>query len=385
MKSTQFLQNKRQERKIQTQELLDFERLFKKNTYENFLESAKIIYNGNNQKVTQYILYNWEYNPHITIYENICSNGIKGDLQFLDDIEIDFFTEKGYIKKKFKKNNAIIPKKQEKIIYRINRFDTNNPYESFHSYFNLYFVISAFNINRQKLKIVIMDKLNKSNNFDTEFWSNISNDVVYNNDTENYKYNMVIASQTSGSSIICTKIKNSPIQGRGVSCNCKCELYIDFIFWIKNIFQIPVSNNNKIIIWCSRNDFNNRKIFRKIKDEDKIIQKIQEKIDVEIKKVEFNKLSFKESIEISSKSYIFIGAHGAGLIWSSFMTKESNLIEFFGNDRLSNNMHYRNIASFCSHKYNYFNLKGYDEHTLQFSNDDLNKLINLIIEKLDGS
>jgi len=257
--------------------------------------------------------------------------------------------------------------------------------ESFHSYFNLYFVISAFNINIQKLKIVIMDNLNKTNNYDTEFWSNISNDVIYNNDTENYKYKMVISSQTSGSSIICTKIKNSPIKGRGIRCNCECELYTDFIFWIKNIFEIPVLNCNKTIIWCCRKDFNNRKIFRKIKDEDKIIQKIQEKIDVKIKKVEFNNLSFKQSIEISSKSYIFIGVHGAGLIWSSFMTKESNLIELFGNDRLSNNMHYRNIASFCSHKYHYLNLKGYDEHTLQFSNDDLNKLINLIIEKLDGS
>lgn len=104
------------------------------------------------------------------------------------------------------------------------------------------------------------------------------------------------------------------------------------------------------------------KVKRSIANEDELVRQVGEALGsgYNITTVNFGSLTLLQSVKIASQSNIMVGAHGAGLIWSSFLKLEqhSGLLEMFGGDRSSGNRHYHNLASLADIHYRSLSLRS---------------------------
>lgn len=140
--------------------------------------------------------------------------------------------------------------------------------------------------------------------------------------------------------------------GYNMDTQCSSPILKGCRDWVTDRLQIKYNNKNSVesytIIFLSRQQYlSTRIITRVLSNEHIILQAIKEKypsLNIIVFRPE-NFTTFKEQVEIVAQGRIMIGVHGAGLIYSVFMARGSQLIEIFMEDRSSANRHYHNVAS----------------------------------------
>lgn len=143
--------------------------------------------------------------------------------------------------------------------------------------------------------------------------------------------------------------------GYKADTHCSSPILKGFRSWAIERLQIertvPVK---RTLILVSRQQYlSTRNISRVLVNEDVIVKTIKTtfpSFEVIVFRPE-NYGTFKEQVAIAARGNIMVGLHGAGLVYSLFMSPGSHLIEIFMDDRTSVNRHYHNIASWMDLEY----------------------------------
>ena len=119
---------------------------------------------------------------------------------------------------------------------------------------------------------------------------------------------------------------------------------------------------------------------RSIDKEDEFLKQLDKKLGdrYNLTRVNFGNETTIDSVKIASRSQIFVGVHGAGLMWSAFLPKHSGLVEIFGGDRSSVNRHYHNIASLADIHYRFLSLRGRNALSLKWDETSVDQIVKKI-------
>lgn len=86
-------------------------------------------------------------------------------------------------------------------------------------------------------------------------------------------------------------------------------------------------------------------VARKIKNEDELLHKIQQVFKGHIVRgLQIDKLTMQKQLELTSRTDVLIGMHGAGLSHTLFLPRHAGLIEMFPLYHPSENIHFRSMA-----------------------------------------
>ena len=276
-------------------------------------------------------------------------------------------------------------------VIRVMPFDPENSYERFHAYLNVAMAMAMFNITDPQIVYVTSEKnIRKWNGIqesEIQMWESFSstNPIIVTKPEVKPKYSILVPYMIdlfhSGTSILVSKT-GAGLRGRGVDHHCKSTILCGILRWMKSnllgdddIGGSDSHNNDAKdglqtiqIVWSSRQPYCCRpkgkiyKVKRSIANEDELVRQVGEALGsgYNITTVNFGSLTLLQSVKIASQSNIMVGAHGAGLIWSSFLKLEqhSGLLEMFGGDRSSGNRHYHNLASLADIHYRSLSLRS---------------------------
>ena len=185
--------------------------------------------------------------------------------------------------------------------------------------------------------------------------------------------------------------------GRGRDHHCKSKIFQGVLSWMKTNmigsrdfgeedFSARDTSDKPIqVVWSSRGPYCCRPIgeiytpARPYVEEKELVHniglKLGNKYKIEI--VNFGNISPRESIRISSQSRVFVGKHGAGLVWSGLMSPHSGLIKVFRGDHDSGNRHYHNIASLADIHYQEMHTQG-SATSLTWNADTVDEIVMMI-------
>ena len=185
--------------------------------------------------------------------------------------------------------------------------------------------------------------------------------------------------------------------GRGRDHHCKSKIFQGVLRWMK--FNMLGSRNSDgesfstrdtsykpiQVVRSSRGPYCCRpigKIYtpaRPFVEEKKLVHNIRLKLgnEYKIEIVNFGTIPPRESIRIASQNQIFVGVHGAGLVWSGFTSPHSGLLEVFGGDRGSGNRHYHNISSLADIHYQSMDVEG-SAMSLTWNADTVDEIVKRI-------
>ncbi|XP_037037948.1 beta-1,2-xylosyltransferase RCN11-like [Bradysia coprophila] len=144
---------------------------------------------------------------------------------------------------------------------------------------------------------------------------------------------------------------------------CSSPILKGFRSWAIEKLQIDgtVPVKRLTLLFISRRQYlSSRSITRVLVNEDVILETIKTRfpsLNVVVFRPETYK-TFKEQTVIAVQGNILVGVHGAGLVYSMFMTPGSHLIEIFMDDRNSMNRHYHNIAMWMGLQYHSIDFHG---------------------------
>lgn len=215
---------------------------------------------------------------------------------------------------------------------------------------------------------------------------------------------LMVDASASGTSLLVTKA--GALRGRGTDHHCKSNVFRGIVEWMKsnllgdlsdsidNITAVSseesknknVTNGPIRVVWSSRRPYCCRppgKIYmpkRHIMDEEELLRRVGEALGTgyTITAVNFgHNMTARDSVSIASKSNVFVGVHGAGLMWAAFQPPHSGIVEIFGGDRASNNRHYHNIASLADMHYRMMKLGG-SVTSLSWNQKSVDELANNI-------
>lgn len=145
--------------------------------------------------------------------------------------------------------------------------------------------------------------------------------------------------------------------------HCSSPILKGFRDWAMDKLHIKhaISAKSFTLLFISRQQYlSTRNITRVLKNEDIIIETIKNtfpSLNVVIFRPE-NYTTFKEQVAIAIQGNIMVGVHGAGLVYSLFMSPGSHLIEIFMEDRNSLNRHFHNVASWMDLTYHSIDSAG---------------------------
>ena len=294
---------------------------------DNCRKSVDVLNNFEYSTDGKYYLHGYEYNPFIYRFDDMYEGKIDGSECFYHTNEFS------------------------KPVIIIDRFDVFNIYEMFHSLLNTYIMTSFYDVNN--FTILFVDDHPKTQ-LSSDMYGVFTNDIVYGSKDTCYKFNLG-AYKTSGDFTSLLVTKHGVLRGRGSDHHCRSDLLRGFVNKVKTHFGVSYDDRifkihkNPKIIWSSRGehkrgDNDHYLPSRMLIDEDSLIDELK-KTFPGILKVDFGKISAKESVKIVSSSDVMVGVHGAGLMWSAFLPRHGGLVEIFGGDRGPSNRHYHNVAS----------------------------------------
>lgn len=306
--------------------------------------------------------------------------------------------------------------------------DPDNSYERFHAYLNVAMVMAILNITNPQL-IIIYQKASIPMG-DKEMWESFSNlqpiyltkmnGTVVMEEESNHHDSSLSPIRSVGSkrlsrmvdlmptfspwtSLLVTK-SGGALKGRGTVHHCKSNLFQGITKWMKsnllrgsddfgtyndesNIIGSGKDNKTIQVVWSSRAPYCCRPPGvmytpkRSIDKEDEFLKQLDKKLGdrYNLTRVDFGSETTIDSVKIASRSQIFVGVHGAGLMWSAFLPKHSGLVEIFGGDRNSVNRHYHNIASLADIHYRFLSLRG---NALSLKWDE--RSVDQIVKKIES-
>ncbi|XP_037043643.1 beta-1,2-xylosyltransferase RCN11-like [Bradysia coprophila] len=164
---------------------------------------------------------------------------------------------------------------------------------------------------------------------------------------------------------------------------CSSPILKGFRDWATDKMHFKRTNHVKrfTLLFVSRQQYlSTRKIARVLVNEDTILETIRSAFPL-LNVIRFrpeNYTTFKEQVQIAVKANIMVGVHGAGLVYSRFMSPGSHLIEVFMDDRSSANRHFHNIATWVDLRH----------HAIEFMGkvlppEDIVKVIGNAMKELD--
>jgi hypothetical protein len=283
---------------------------------------------------------------------------------------------------------------------RVASFDPWNPYERFHAHLNVGMVITMFNITNPQIFYIVKDE--EVPDSEIEIWESfgttkpiiLSKPDISNTSGLIFVPYMIDMGFSGGSMLVA---HGGAMYGRGRDHHCKSKIFQGVLSWMKTNmlgsrdFREEDSSTGDTsykpikAVWSSRGPYCCRPIgeiytpTRPFVEEKELVHNIGLKLgnNYKIEIVNFGNISPRESIRIASQSQIFVGVHGAGLVWSGFMSPHSGLLELFGGDRGSDNRHYHNIASLADIHYQSIHVEG-SAMGLTWNTDTVDEIVKTI-------
>lgn len=378
-----------------------------------------------------YPLKRWEYSPTFMVYENITLDDLSQDISSLN---CSLWNKKlmtpdhGTMDGDSKSGATFLSQITQPIIRLGPNRDPDNSYERFHAYLNVAMVMAILNITNPQL-IIIYQKASIPMG-DKEMWESFSNlqpiyltkmnGTVVMEEESNHHDSSLSPIRSVGSkrlsrmvdlmptfspwtSLLVTK-SGGALKGRGTVHHCKSNLFQGITKWMKsnllrgsddfgtyndesNIIGSGKDNKTIQVVWSSRAPYCCRPPGvmytpkRSIDKEDEFLKQLDKKLGdrYNLTRVDFGSETTIDSVKIASRSQIFVGVHGAGLMWSAFLPKHSGLVEIFGGDRNSVNRHYHNIASLADIHYRFLSLRG---NALSLKWDE--RSVDQIVKKIES-
>lgn len=151
--------------------------------------------------------------------------------------------------------------------------------------------------------------------------------------------------------------------GYKTDTHCSSPILKGFRDWATDRLHIqrPISFERISLLFVSRQQYlPSRNITRVLANEDRILETIKKTFS-SLNVIRFRPetyTTFKQQVQVAVQGNIMVGVHGAGLVYSMFMSPGSHLIEIFMDDRNSANRHFHNIASWMDLKYHSIDFAG---------------------------
>jgi hypothetical protein len=138
--------------------------------------------------------------------------------------------------------------------------------------------------------------------------------------------------------------------GRGGVVGCLSPTVMSSALWLQALFTPKPSTDNEM----GQVEANPRKQVtlmlrrgkRKFESDRAAVQAIKEVLPSDWDLVEYRPedvTDFSEQLSIASKSQVFVGVHGAGMMHVLFLPPKARVVEIFCEDRPRDNHHYRNL------------------------------------------
>jgi hypothetical protein len=258
------------------------------------------------------------------------------------------------------------------VVYRVERYDACNPYESMHAKLNLFVAMERLQLKSENLQIVLTDSISRAEScaHDAEFWQRVNPKLapLYFNNTGDYDKKdherrlkeqpfrgMMIEAAGSGESLLCTKsfpkdeYSMAVLPGRMEDMQCQLPVLKRFRDWNIGLLGIGArlarlneraAEQGPQMLWISRAT----SLSRYLVDEQPRLEKVGTSLGVPITVLDVERYSLKQVASLVGGVSVLAGAHGAGLAWLLFLPQHGAVIEMFGGDRPPINRHYHNMA-----------------------------------------
>ena len=271
-----------------------------------------------------------------------------------------------------------------------------------HAHLNVGMVMAMFNITNPQILYIVKEEEFPVPDGEIETWESsgttkpiiLSKPDVSNTSHLIFVPFMIDMGFSGGSMLVA---HGGAMYGRGMDHHCKSKIFQGVLSWMKTNmigsrdfgeedFSARDTSDKPIqVVWSSRGLYCCRPICeiytpaRSFVEEKELVHNIGLKLgnNYKIKIINFGGIPPRESIRIASQSRILVGVHGAGLVWSGFMSPHSGLLKMFGGDRGSGNRHYHNIASLADIHYQSMDIGG-SATSLTWNADTVDEIVKRI-------
>lgn len=357
-------------------------------------------------RIREYIQQSFEFSPFVVDYENV-------DV-WLDDPENPLNTpcpvgtfldvEGTVVHQEWAKgaagraeyNARQVPLLDDRILFRLHRYDVYNIYRAFHAYISAYFTIKTLQLNQSRLQFVLTDQRLDAPR-DEMMWNAMNHaafPIIMKAAAVNENHRVVRAARvvrgsSAATSYLCSD--RGPLHGKYRDSHCKSSAFRDAVAWLRDNFGPAISwsphrphrDNKIVIVWSSRRTFvhgsRTYHVSRELPRENDFFASLRERLDAStyiLKSFNFGALDPPQAIEVASNADVMVGVHGAGMTWGAFLPRHGGLIEIHGGDRPPTNRHFHNIAAFADLHYRSLTLSA----TLEWTQDTVNQLARYITE-----
>jgi len=274
-----------------------------------------------------------------------------------------------------------------------------------HAHLNVGMVMAMFNITNPQILYIVKEEEFPVPDGEIETWESsgttkpiiLSKPDVSNTSHLIFVPFMIDMGFSGGSMLVLAR--GGAMYGRGMDHHCKSKIFQGVLSWMKTNMigsrdfdeedfsarDTSYKPIQVVLVWSSRGLYCCRLIgeiytpARPFVEEKELVHNIGLKLgnNYKINIINFGEIPPHESIRIASQSRIFVGVHGAGLVWSGFMSPHSSLLEMFGGDRGSGNRHYHNNASLADIHYQSMDVGG-SATSLTWNADTVDEIVKRI-------
>eukprot|EP01063_Lacrimia_lanifica_P028899 TRINITY_DN4308_c0_g3_i1.p2 TRINITY_DN4308_c0_g3~~TRINITY_DN4308_c0_g3_i1.p2 ORF type:complete len:512 (+),score=116.22 TRINITY_DN4308_c0_g3_i1:56-1537(+) len=259
---------------------------------------------------------------------------------------------------------------EAKVLYRVQRFDVNNPYEGLHAQINFVMVMRLLGIDPVTVQFVFHDnEAVEGADKDHSIWRALNRAaypaVFKGPSIEKFptprRYDTVVDANwvLSVTSIMKTGSRNEVQKGVLEPMPCRSPLFRDALDAIRGGLGVPPPPpraGDIRVVWSSRRPYqrvgpggvtHEHSPARTLQREGEWLQQLTEALGdgYALTAHDFGGYTPKESVAVASQADVFVGVHGAGMVWSAFLPRHGGVVELWGGDKQGRNNHYQHTSA----------------------------------------
>ena len=256
----------------------------------------------------------------------------------------------------------------KRLVILVQRYEFANVFHTMTDWYNVFLVAKLLGVRMEHVTVLLNGK-NIHGPLDY-IWESLFGTVAYTDEISREVVIPALAWNIQG--------YESPMSYLGRQKLPYVKEFKDFVYTRHNLVTMKVLDCDKLtIVMLLRRDYvthagnTEGKVSRKIKNEFELLESLREQYPrADIQGVQFDRLTFKEQLELVSRVDILIGMHGAGLTHVLFLPSHAGLIELYPLywTKGVRNMYFESMTRWRKLKYLYWqNVKPEYEHPDQFT------------------
>lgn len=276
-------------------------------------------------------------------------------------------------------------------VYLVRRWEYHNLYHQMTDFFNAWMASEVTGIPTKQWQVVFNDFHDDDDNPLVGAWQ----DVFSPDHKVKYLHNLVragkrvcfrnliVALPGYQSSIYISN--HHPTQSNGCSNSDLVRAFSRFVVRALGFADKPAPSKPSITFIYRRdhkkNPYHDGRVARKIANDAQLVEKLAEAggNSITVRGVDFQKMSFRDQIELMRSTNILVGMHGAGLANLFFLPEQAIVVEFGDNHGQYMSHHYfRNFAHWAGKTY--LAWKNWGEGTaIRIDEEDFKNMMEVVI------